>query len=262
MRSTNNRLSLRRPEPPHRVNGSGETLIGVVESFRPGERQHVEDILADLRELDITELRTTISCTDYHSPGRLEWFSWLIPHLARQVNVLPCLVNGPWVGATANRSGPNVTATSAYPAFVEDFIRRFGSHFDHVQFTGEPAQWGQSDWADDLDWKAFAGMIREAAWLAHQHGKKTVLAGMSPLNTSWLRLMFRYGAMDQIDVVGVQGFPGVWEANWQGWRPFIERVQIVLDDHDSPARIWITETGYSTASHNLFRQVQAFLAAI
>jgi CDP-paratose 2-epimerase len=58
-----------------------------------------------------------------------------------------------------------------------------------------------------------------------------------------------------MDVIGVHGFPGTWEAVWEGWDTHIDRVQEVCDRHGSKARIWVTECGFSTWAHDEFRQL-------
>src|SRR5687768_4243924 len=70
-------------------------LIGLLEWFRPGEYERVEQVLTDIRSLRVTELRTGLSWADWHTPGGAEWYDWLLPRLAAEVNVLPCLVYTP-----------------------------------------------------------------------------------------------------------------------------------------------------------------------
>jgi CDP-paratose 2-epimerase len=61
---------------------NGRPVMGMVEWFRPGEETQVAQVLAELKELGITELRTGISWAEYYTPAGKEWFDWLIPHLA------------------------------------------------------------------------------------------------------------------------------------------------------------------------------------
>jgi hypothetical protein len=42
--------------------------VGVVENFRPGDRQSVDTVLGDLRALGIADLRTTVSWADWDTP--------------------------------------------------------------------------------------------------------------------------------------------------------------------------------------------------
>lgn len=41
--------------------------LGILEWFRPGEYDHVETTLADLKVLGISELRTGVSWADWHT---------------------------------------------------------------------------------------------------------------------------------------------------------------------------------------------------
>lgn len=258
MRSPKDNSFLERSAAPGDARAKTQALIGAVEWFPPGEQDRVEDVLADLQELEISELRTAISWSDCQSPGGPEWYAWLLPRLGRQVNVLPCLVHTSIAAMEGNDSAlPRCDATQ-YPDFVETIVERFGEWFDHVELWSTSAD---SNALPDVDVNGFPDMIRKAAECAHSHGKKTVLAGTSSSNLSWLKLMCRHGALSHIDVVGVHGGPGQ-DSHWEGWRQATDRVQAVLDQHRVTAKIWITETGYSTAQHAPYQQIQAFLAAI
>src|SRR5689334_9717350 len=68
---------------------------GLVEWFRPGEFERVESVLASLRALGVQELRTMVSWADWYASEGDGWYAWLLPKLAREVNVLPCFVHTP-----------------------------------------------------------------------------------------------------------------------------------------------------------------------
>jgi CDP-paratose 2-epimerase len=105
-------------------------------------------------------------------------------------------------------------------------------------------------------------MIGNAAYWAKQRGKRTVLGGMKPIDPNWLRLMGERNLLQYIDAVGVHAFPGTSEAQWEGWRPNVERIRDVLKDFNPSAQVWITETGYSTWRHDERRQLTAFVDAL
>ena len=48
--------------------------LGLVEWFRPGEYDHVEAVLADLRALGIAELHTGFSWADWHTEAGKAWY--------------------------------------------------------------------------------------------------------------------------------------------------------------------------------------------
>jgi CDP-paratose 2-epimerase len=77
---------------------------------------------------------------------------------------------------------------------------------------------------------------------------------MSPFDPNWLDLMFKRGALEHVSVIGVHGFPGTWEAVWEGWDIHVDRVREVIERHGASQRIWVTEAGYSTWAHDEFGQ--------
>jgi CDP-paratose 2-epimerase len=243
------------PQPAS--NGTRPTL-GVLEWFRPGEYEHVEATLADLKILGISELRTGVSWADWHTAQGQAWYDWLLPRLSREVNILPCFTyTPPSLGIVSKTSAPP-RQPKAYADFLDVMITRFGPYFDWVELWNEPNNINDWDWRLDPSWQIFCNMMSGAAYWAHQRGKKTVLGGMCPTDPHWLDLLCRRGVIQDIDVVGIHGFPGTWEHDRQTWPAVIASVQEVLTRHHSRAAIWITEAGYSTWRHDEYRQVQAF----
>jgi len=82
---------------------------------------------------------------------------------------------------------------------------------------------------------------------------------MSPIDPNWLALLGERGVLELVDVVGVHGFPGTWEASWNGWAWHVEQVREALAAAGSNAEIWITEAGYSTWRHDEHAQLRAFV---
>jgi CDP-paratose 2-epimerase len=232
--------------------------LGILEWFRPGEYDHVEATLADLKVLGISELRTGVSWADWHTDHGQAWYDWLLPRLSQEVNVLPCFTYTPPSLGIVSRTSAPPRHPKVYTDFLDVMITRFGPYFDWVELWNEPNNINDWDWRLDPSWQIFCNMVIGAAYWAHQRGKKTVLGGMCPTDPNWLDLLCRRGVMQHIDVVGVHGFTGTWEHDWQTWPTVIASVQEVLSRHHSSAAIWITEAGYSTWRHDEHRQVQAF----
>ena len=232
--------------------------LGILEWFRPGEHEHVEKVLKDLQALGVEELRTGVSWAEWHTTEGKEWYAWLLPRLAEEVNVLPCFTyTPPELGIEPKCSSPPRRAQD-YADFVEQMIARFGAHFEWVELWNEPNNTNDWDWHLDPNWDIFCDMVRMAAKRARQRGKKTVLAGMCPPDTNWLDLVCRRGVTEYIDTVGVHGFPGTWTFKWTSWPATVAAVRDVLRSHDLDAEVWITEAGYSTWQHDQYRQVQEF----
>ena len=101
-------------------------VVGLVEWFRVGEYERVQQVLDDLKALGVTELRTGVSWADYYTPEGKGWYDWLIPTLAREVNVLPCfLYTPPSLGEKPRTSSPPRNR-KAYADFLDVFITDMG----------------------------------------------------------------------------------------------------------------------------------------
>jgi len=256
-RRRSNRSTALAVRPPQ----SGAT-IGMLEWFRPGEHERVEQVLADLKTLGIRELRTGVSWADWYTPEGEAWYAWLLPELARHVNLLPCFVHTPPSWAIENKTSAPPRDLRAYANFLDVVITRFGEHFEWIELWNEPNNGREWDFSLDPYWLKFAEMIGSAAYWARQRGKKTVLGGMSPIDPNWLRLMCERGVIQYIDAVGIHGFPANFQLEWIGWKPMVDRVRDVLTHSNLSPQIWITETGYSTWRHDERRQLTALVDAI
>jgi CDP-paratose 2-epimerase len=242
--------------------GARTPSLGLVAWFRPGEHEKVEAVLAAAEELGVTSLRTGLSWADWYSPEGEAWYGWLLPRLAREVEILPCLTyTPPALGVQPTTSAPP-RDPKAYADFLDVFVTKYGEHFEWIELWNEPNDPAQWDSALDPDWLTFCTMIGAAAYWMRHRGKRVLLGGMCPIDPDWLRLMFERGVMQYIDAVGLHGFPGTLEPTWGGWRNEVARVAKVLQQHGSRAAIWISETGFSTWRHDERGQLRAFLEAI
>ena len=239
------------PSDPRRV---GKPDLGVVAYFHFEDRATVERVVEELRRLPVRRLRTAVSWADWHRDGGPEWSRWLMDELLAQFDVLPCvLYTPPHLGLLPKISSPPKNP-SDYGDFVHDFLASYDGSFTHVELWNEPNNYIEWDWTVDPEWVIFAEMIAHAAEGASSLGVRTVLGGMSPLDPNWINLMYERGAMTDIDVIGIHGFPGTWEAVWDGWDVHVDRVLEVSRRHDHDPEVWITECGYSTWNHDVFRQ--------
>ncbi|MFP4469513.1 MAG: GDP-mannose 4,6-dehydratase, partial [Bacteroidales bacterium] len=137
-----------------------------------------------------------------------------------------------------------------------------GRHFDTVELWNEPNNLSEYDYMLDRSWDIFVKMIRMASYWAKQLGKKTVLGGMSPIDPQWLKIMAGKNLLEFIDVVGIHGFPKVFEVYWRGWDVYISEVKNVLKESGLEKELWITETGYSTWRYDERKQVESFLRSL
>ncbi|MDP9068033.1 MAG: NAD-dependent epimerase/dehydratase family protein [Actinomycetota bacterium] len=236
-----------------------EALIGVVNYFHIHDGAAVERVVRGLEKMDVTHVRTAVSWYDWETEGGPEWYEWVFAQLCSRFSVLPCLLYTPPAKGVLPKTSSPPRDPEDYGRFVDLFLSSYPGAFEHVELWNEPNNYIEWDWTVDPEWNIFARMIASGAGRAHAHGVDTVLGGMSPLDPNWLNLMFLRGAMRDIDVVGIHGFPGTWEAVWEGWGAHVARVQEVLDRHSSPAEVWITECGFSTWAHDEFRQLQTLV---
>lgn len=233
--------------------------FGLVEWFRPGEYARVERVLSDLKAIGARRLRTGISWADWYTDDGKKWYEWLVPRLAQEVELLPCvLYTPPSIGVEAKTSSPP-RCTKDYADFVDLFVNTFGRHFEYIELWNEPNNLSEWDWTLDPHWNAFGEMIGGAAYWAKQLGKKTVLGGMSPIDGHWLCRMFDLGVMDYIDVVGIHGFPDIFDYTWKGWQRNVAMVRDILEVRKSSCEIWVTEAGFSSWQHDEFKQAKVFL---
>ncbi len=241
-----------------RAEGSSST-VGVVNYFHIHDAAAVERVIKGLEKMGVTHLRTGVSWCDWETDGGPQWYEWVLGELCSRFSVLPCVLYTPPAKGLLPKTSSPPRDPEDYGRFVDLLLGSYPKTFEYVELWNEPNNYIEWDWTIDPEWTIFARMIASGAESAHAHGVKTVLGGMSPLDPNWLNLMFLRGAMEKIDVVGIHGFPGTWEAVWEGWGSHVGRVQEVLDRHSSGAEVWITECGFSTWAHDEFRQLQTLV---
>lgn len=244
---------------------AGVPTLGLTEWFRPNERERVERCLGWLDAIGVRHLRTHLSWADFHGEGGQEWYDWLIPRLAEQVELLPCLhYTPPSLSETGTSAGPPRRLRD-YADFVDHILTRYGQSLQTVELWNEPNNLLDWDWRADPDWLKFAEMIGDAAHWARQRGRRVVLGGPCPNDLNWLSLMGERGVFEHVDVLGLHGFPGTWDSEdstWTGWGPLLAEVGELLRRHNPEAVCWITETGYSTWRADEARQLTALLQVI
>ncbi len=247
---------------PNRIEAEAGKPVGLVEWLRPGEQERVERLLRDLALLRIDRLRTAVSWADCHTREGRKWYKWLLPRLAKEVELLPCLAfTPPALGRAPSTASPPRDPRD-YGAFVADIIEEHGDHFQWVELWNEPNNLSDWDWRLDPGWSIFAEMVGSAAHRARRLGKRTLLAGMAPWDPNWLAQMCERGVLDHIDAVGLHGFPGTWEFDGLPWATKLMAVRTVLGRHGCHPEVWITETGFSTWSHDDRSHLQAFMDAL
>jgi CDP-paratose 2-epimerase len=238
------------------------TTIGLVEWFRPGEFERVESVIDDLRALGVKELRVGVSWADWYSSEGDGWYAWLLPALAKEVNILPTFVYTPsCLGVVPKFSSPP-EVPKQYADFIDVMITRFGNHFEWLQLWDQPDDHSYWDSRLDADFTVFCEMVGGAAYWAKHRGKKTVLPGVWQSNSRWLKMMDSRGVLPYIDAIGLYGFPNSTELPRRAWQVEIESVQDVLASLGRTPQVWITSTGFSTWRGDERAQARAFLDSV
>ncbi|MGE5518359.1 MAG: NAD-dependent epimerase/dehydratase family protein [Candidatus Dadabacteria bacterium] len=244
-----------------KIQNSKSEKTGLVQWFNINQHEEVLNCLEDLKKLGITRLRTNVSWADYHRPDGKEWYNWLFKSLGKKVELLPCVIyTPPSIAVKAKSSAPPVNPRD-YANFIDTIIQDYGKYFEYIEFWNEPNNVTEYDFTLDPQWKIFCEMVGAAAHWAKEKGKKTVLGGMSPIDPNWLHQMFSNGLMPYIDIVGIHGFPGVFDYNWEGWSTEIKKIRDVITQNNSSAKLWITEAGFSTWQKNEKKQLEEFINA-
>ena len=238
---------------------------GFVEWFRPGEFDRVEEVLPRLLASGAAYLRTHLSWAEYHTPGGREWYDWLLPRLARDIEVLPCAHYTPPSLSRTGRSSGAPKVLKDFADFLDLVLTRHGEHFEYVELWNEPNNLLDWDWREDPECDLFCEMVGGAAHWVKKRGWKPVLGGPAPFDAYWLNLMGERGVLGEVDAAGIHGFPGTWdseEGSWNGWDVHLTEMRSILDRWNPSCEIWITETGYSTWRRDDMEQARRFLRAL
>ncbi len=233
--------------------------IGVLEWFHLNDFEHVKSAVSSLQELGVKHLRTGISWADYFTKDGEKWYNWLIPYLSAHFTLLPCFLYTPPSIAIAEKASAPPKNPKDFADFLDTILKKFGHHFHYVELWNEPNNQSEYDYMLDESWDNYVKMIRMASYWSKQLGKKTVLGGMSPIDPIWLKHIADKGALEYIDVVGIHGFPDVFDSHWTGWEKNISELKKILKERHLSEEIWITETGYSTWRYDEKKQLEKFL---
>jgi CDP-paratose 2-epimerase len=252
-----------------------EAELGLLEWFHSGDYAKVRRVVDELERLGIGRLRTGISWCDYESrPRGKRWIADLFGAFrSAGIELLPDFTYTPPGLAERASTASAPRDLGGYGRFVEEMIERFGDGFGAVELWNEPNNY--CEWSREVDphWEKFAAMVIPAAEIARSAGKLVVLGGMAPIEELFALHLKKLGVLDAVDVVGVHGFPGTWEATWverdgvatlggfehrwDGWSAELAKVRAATDKP-----VWITEVGYSTFERDPAGQIPVFEDAL
>jgi beta-xylosidase len=113
-----------------------------------------------------------------------------------------------------------------------------------VMFWNEPNNKSHWDFQIDADWSMFAEMCKLAARAVAAENPRMLkaLGGISPIDPEFIRNMTGKGALDDLDVVAVHGFPFDWN-HWtiDQWPEKLKEIQ-----QCTHLPVWVSEVGIST----------------
>jgi beta-xylosidase len=113
-----------------------------------------------------------------------------------------------------------------------------------VMIWNEPNNLSHWDFQMDPTWEQFAAMARLAgtAVRAEAPGLTRVLGGISPIDPAFIVNLAGQGGLEEVDAVGVHGFPLDWN-HWQinEWPAKLDEIREV-----TKLPIWVSEVGVSS----------------
>lgn len=228
-----------------------QSKLAVCQWFHYEDYAAVDRVISLMLDLGVTHLRTGISWADYHRPQGRAWYDWQMRQLADFDVLLSIWHTPPSIAEGARCAGPPKRLRD-YAEFIAQMIDQYGDYFSHLELWNEPNNHYKWDFVHfDPQWAKFGEMIRLAARTAKRHKMPTVLGGMIPVDHHWLNLMKSYGALDDIDIIAIHGFPEMWwegapnwdwHSHWHGWEQKINSIT----EHAEGRPVWITETGLAT----------------
>lgn len=113
-----------------------------------------------------------------------------------------------------------------------------------VMLWNEPNNLSHWDFEIDKDWSAYAHMVKLAGQAVRAENPRVlrVLGGISPIDAAFIKRMHEFGALNEVDVVAIHGFPLDWN-HWtiHEWPDKIAEIRSVTEKP-----IWISEVGASS----------------
>lgn len=227
--------------------------FGICQWIHYEDENTLENIIKEMGNLGLKHLRTGISWADFHRKDSEKWFDHMIKNLNRNnLELLICVWNTPPSISEGNCCSTPPRDLKDYADFIDLIIGRYGDCFETIELWNEPngkLYWNFEEF--DPRWEKFASMINMASYWAKHLDKKVVLGGIMPIDYFWIENFNDLGGLENIDIIGVHGFPGMWGnehkdgwefySQWRGWDKMIDIIRPIISNRE----IWITESGYS-----------------
>ncbi|HVJ39427.1 MAG TPA: glycosyl hydrolase [Stenotrophomonas sp.] len=113
-----------------------------------------------------------------------------------------------------------------------------------VKFWNEPNNKSHWDMEVDPEWRIYSQMVATAARAVKAENPQLlrVLGGISPIDPGFIRHVQSLGALDDIDVVAVHGFP----LDWNLWSIHDWPAKVAEIEAATHLPVWVTEAGVSS----------------
>ena len=232
-------------------------VLGLSQWFHYGDEAGLHRVRGYLDELGCRHFRTGISWADFVRPGGEEWYRRQTEALAG-LEVLACVNFTPPSLARGGACNTPPRELDEFAKWVAQVLRLYGDGIAAVELWNEPnvpIYWDYRNW--DADFRSIAIMTRTAALECRAAGVPAVMGGISGVNSGYLGWLRGWGALEQLDVLAVHQFPGMWwpdRAAWTlprdfrgGWPATMTQLRRHAATADRPDRpCWVTETGFAT----------------
>lgn len=236
---------------------SGKT-IGVTAYFRPGDQPHAEQILADLRTLGITHIRTLLSWTECRTPAGCAWYDWLIPAIARQAELLPCLVYTPEPAGNDAREPHDPEQNRN---LLELITTRFSDHFNWLELSVDLDGRDGLDELSDTAWDGLRKAVIDAAGWIKRQGKKTVVTVAAQCASRAFARMCNPDVLRHSDAIGICD-PWTAVRDHAHGHSCVTQLRTLLKDQEGSPEVWITDAGFSPQRYNDHQQLRTLLDAV
>ena len=232
-------------------------VLGLSQWFHYNDDAGLHRVRGLLDELGCAHLRTGISWADFVRPDGEAWYRRQMAAL-EGLDVLVCVNFTPPSVSKGNACNTPPRRLEDFADWVGQILRLYGEHIDAVELWNEPnvpVYWDCKDW--DADFRSIAWMTKTAAAECKKAGVPAVMGGTSSVNGGYLGWLRNWGALQELDVLAVHQFPGMW---WPGrpawtlprdfrgeWPGTLRQLRRHADRPDGTTKpCWVTETGFAT----------------
>lgn len=238
-------------EPMKPVAASLAEGFGVSDYFAPGEHERVCATSRQLQELGVHHLRLGLAYSDWQQQP--DWAEWLLQELSPHFDLLLAFCQLPPL-AFAGKAQTVTAASEDLLTFAGSLSASHGQCFASFEL-GNPLDDARIwDWTSEQHWQQLCALTRRGRQLADTHDKTYLLAGLRPSRRDRLQRLCTDGIIENIDALGLHGYPESWDFDWRHWSTVIRQLRQLLHEHRETAELWISAAGYSTWDHDEVRQ--------